>query len=323
VAVARLGSRVLQALVVADTRDIVHCDPKPSNLFLPAGDLEQAKLLDFGIARRAEADWPVTRPGAALGTPLCMAPEQARDGDAVDGARTSFPWVACWSNARSAGCPTCTQIAAAEPAPGTTPRSLSCTQACPRLCGWCWIEWWRLTRRRGRATLETCLAGSSPTVLLKRPFQRPSDNQMKDSADFIRWLIQLIPQSRTCGPALLTALALGAACNRYARWRRSLLASCSVCSTSPGVEPGYSSGPLPVVCGLRVSAERTIFYQGHDEDEGLDESWPLSNHRGRGPHGGVLLGCLRDLIAGEACHDRLSVGVRLLDRNQVHRWNGA
>ena len=83
-ATARLGSRVLQALAVAHARGIVHRDIKPANLFLPAADLDQVRLLDFGIARRRQDDWQVTRPGMALGTGLYMAPEQARDGDGVD-----------------------------------------------------------------------------------------------------------------------------------------------------------------------------------------------------------------------------------------------
>ena len=93
-AAARLGSRVLQALAAAHARGIVHRDIKPSNLFLPAADLAQVKLLDFGIARRTQQDWQeawqVTRPGNAIGTPLYMAPEQARDGDAVDGRADIF-----------------------------------------------------------------------------------------------------------------------------------------------------------------------------------------------------------------------------------------
>jgi serine/threonine protein kinase len=93
-AAARLGSRVLQALAAAHARGIVHRDIKPSNLFLPAADLDQVKLLDFGIARRTQQDWredwQVTRPGNAIGTPLYMAPEQARDGDAADGRADIF-----------------------------------------------------------------------------------------------------------------------------------------------------------------------------------------------------------------------------------------
>ena len=90
VAAARLGRRVLLALAVAHAHGIVHRDIKPSNVFLPEADLGQAKLLDFGIARRTQDDWPVTRPGTALGTAMYVAPEQARDGDAVDGRADIF-----------------------------------------------------------------------------------------------------------------------------------------------------------------------------------------------------------------------------------------
>lgn len=74
-AAARLGSRVLQALAVAHARGIVHRDIKPSNLFLLPAELDQVKLLDFGIARGPHDDLQVTRPGTSLGTPLYMAPE--------------------------------------------------------------------------------------------------------------------------------------------------------------------------------------------------------------------------------------------------------
>jgi hypothetical protein len=93
-AAARLGSRVLQALAVAHAHDIVHRDIKPSNLFLPAADLDQVKLLDFGIAQRSQDEWQVTRPGTILGTPLYMAPEQAGDGQAID-RRADFFSLGC------------------------------------------------------------------------------------------------------------------------------------------------------------------------------------------------------------------------------------
>jgi len=90
VAAARLGSRVLRALAAAHSLDIVHRDIKPSNLFLPGADLDQAKLLDFGIARWAHDDLRVTRAGKAMGTPMYMAPEQASDGEALDGRADIF-----------------------------------------------------------------------------------------------------------------------------------------------------------------------------------------------------------------------------------------
>jgi len=58
---------------------IVHRDLKPENLFLARLDdgAHLLKILDFGIARIAESPG-LTRSGQLFGTPLYMAPEQAR-----------------------------------------------------------------------------------------------------------------------------------------------------------------------------------------------------------------------------------------------------
>ena len=70
-----LVERVAKALGVVHARGIVHRDIKPPNLFLPGGDIEQVKILDFGIAREPD---PVvlTAEGLIIGTPAYMAPEQ-------------------------------------------------------------------------------------------------------------------------------------------------------------------------------------------------------------------------------------------------------
>jgi CheY-like chemotaxis protein/tetratricopeptide (TPR) repeat protein len=76
-----LALRVASALGEAHGRGMIHRDIKPANLFLEHGEVGQAKLLDFGIARLA-GQQRMTLTGALLGTPGYMAPEQAR-GDAV------------------------------------------------------------------------------------------------------------------------------------------------------------------------------------------------------------------------------------------------
>ncbi len=84
-----LGARVAGALGAAHAHGVVHRDLKPSNLLLPGGDLAQAKLLDFGVARQWQARGP-TVAGAVLGTPSYMAPEQARGAADVDARADVF-----------------------------------------------------------------------------------------------------------------------------------------------------------------------------------------------------------------------------------------
>jgi tetratricopeptide (TPR) repeat protein len=78
-----LATCVGEALGHAHARGVVHRDVKPSNIFLPTGNAEDARLLDFGIARSDDAI-ELTRTGAVVGTPGYMAPEQARGNRALD-----------------------------------------------------------------------------------------------------------------------------------------------------------------------------------------------------------------------------------------------
>ncbi len=72
-----IGIQLLDVLVAAHDKGIIHRDIKPQNLFLQRdGTL---KVLDFGIARMREGASRVdtTQSGVMIGTPAFMPPEQA------------------------------------------------------------------------------------------------------------------------------------------------------------------------------------------------------------------------------------------------------
>jgi serine/threonine-protein kinase len=91
-----IADQLLDVLAAAHKKGIVHRDVKPDNLFFTTE--RRLKLLDFGIARLADAASPAagnvagTMMGSVLGTPAFMPPEQAR-GDTTEVGIESDLWA--------------------------------------------------------------------------------------------------------------------------------------------------------------------------------------------------------------------------------------
>jgi WD40 repeat protein/tRNA A-37 threonylcarbamoyl transferase component Bud32 len=72
---AGLVAAVARAVHYAHQHGILHRDLKPSNILVDAAG--ESYVADFGLAKRVDAERSLTEPGALLGTPRYMAPEQA------------------------------------------------------------------------------------------------------------------------------------------------------------------------------------------------------------------------------------------------------
>jgi serine/threonine protein kinase len=91
----RIALQAAHGIVAAHGRGIVHRDIKPANLFLQVAEGSgevTVKVCDFGVAKRTRVDGStfrqsalsLTRTGGMIGSPMYMAPEQARNAKDVD-----------------------------------------------------------------------------------------------------------------------------------------------------------------------------------------------------------------------------------------------
>lgn len=76
-----IGRQISRGLQAAHEQGIIHRDIKPGNVLIDHKG--EVKLMDFGIARMAEAPEAMTQAGLIVGTPHYMSPEQVQ-GKALD-----------------------------------------------------------------------------------------------------------------------------------------------------------------------------------------------------------------------------------------------
>jgi hypothetical protein len=82
VEVVQIGRQIAEGLAAAHSKGLIHRDIKPGNILIESGPDLHVKLTDFGLARAVD-DASMTQSGIVAGTPMFMAPEQAK-GESLD-----------------------------------------------------------------------------------------------------------------------------------------------------------------------------------------------------------------------------------------------
>ncbi len=187
--IGEIGADLCEALDHAHERAVVHRDIKPQNVLVTDAGEPSAKLMDFGVARLADAA-ALTAPGDVVGTLAYMAPEQAEGrtaGPEADVYALGLMLYESWSGENPTRRAT---PAATARAIGTRMRPL----------------------RRLRPDLPRALCETVDACLQTRPDRRPSLEELGGEIEgSLDRLAADAPRSERAVPLRLAAVALAAA----------------------------------------------------------------------------------------------------------------
>jgi serine/threonine protein kinase len=187
--IGEIGADLCEALDHAHARAVVHRDIKPQNVLVTDGGEPSAKLMDFGVARLADAA-ALTATGDVVGTLAYMAPEQAEGrtaGPEADVYALGLMLYESWS--------------------GENPTRRATPAATARAIGS------RLRPlRRLRPDLPRELCETVDGCLQTRPDRRPSLEELGGEIESsLDRLAEDAPRSERAVPLRLAAIALAAA----------------------------------------------------------------------------------------------------------------
>jgi eukaryotic-like serine/threonine-protein kinase len=181
--IGEIGADLCEALDHAHSRGVVHRDVKPENVLVADDGELRAKLMDFGIARLADAA-ALTAPGDVVGTLAYMAPEQAEGraaGPEADVYSLALVLYECWA--------------------GQNPNRRATPAATARAIGS------RLRPlRRARPDLPRELCETIDAALQARPSHRPT---LEELGAAVEDSLDLLPEQPR-GAAMPLGLRLGA-----------------------------------------------------------------------------------------------------------------
>jgi serine/threonine-protein kinase len=220
-AAVQLSAQLMLALIHAHNKNIVHRDIKPDNIFFlnQSGIRLHVRVLDFGIARIYGSDdtgksESLTQPGAVLGTPRYMSPEQLA-GQPVDARSDLYSAAMVLHEAMTGTLPYVTGKRLAELSPDAPPPLCQLIEQClkpnPNERPASAVEVYLRLQELGKASGILLLPPGAMEKLLasqQRVHDQPTVTYLSPGARKLAWVWRGLLLAGLAGAAALAVYAL-------------------------------------------------------------------------------------------------------------------